>query len=111
MNGDRELPMQVVIDLLNRRFDAMDVRLDDIYTEARKTNGRVNELEKAVSGIHPRVNHLGIEMRDAKADIRGLKQTKEENGENRRIRMWDVWVVAGTILALLGFLKMIGKIG
>ena len=45
--GDEQLPawFQVYREELNRRLTAQDVKLDDIYTESRKTNGRIGKLE------------------------------------------------------------------
>lgn len=110
--------MEVIIQLLNRRFDALeggidriDGRIDVLAENVREANGRTSKNESAISGIHPLVQGLGREMGEVKDEIRTLKQRKEETGENRRIQAWDVWVVTGTILALLGFLKMIGKLG
>lgn len=103
--------MEMIVELLNRRFDNIDVRLDDLTEQVRQTNGRVRNGEQALASLQPRVTGLDREMRDVKSDVKTLKQIKEEGGENRRIRAWDVWVVTGTIIALLGFLKMIGKLG
>jgi hypothetical protein len=111
MAGERrELPMEVIVDLINRRFDAVDVRLDGLTEQVRETNGRVRKSENDISGLQPRVQTLGHEMRDAKVNISALQLRKEETGENRRIRAWDVGLVVTGVGVALAFLKLLGKL-
>jgi predicted nucleic acid-binding Zn-ribbon protein len=111
MAGERrEIPMEMIVELLNRRFDAVDVRLDDLTDQVRETNGRVRKGEHELAGLHPRVETLRHEMRDAKVGIESLKRVKEETGDNRRIRVWDVALVALGVSVALGLLKLLGKL-
>lgn len=111
MAGERrEIPMEMIVELINRRFDGVDVRLDDLTEQVRETNGRVRKGESELAGLHPRVETLRHEMRDAKASIESLKRPKEETGENRRIRAWDVGLVVTGVGVALAFLKLLGKL-
>lgn len=112
-----EIPVQVMVELLNRRFDTIeagidrvDGRIDVLAEQVREANGRTSKNESAISGIHPLVNGLRREMGEVKDDIKGLKQPKDESGENRRIRAWDVGLLSIGIGVTITFLKLIGKL-
>lgn len=95
------MPESVIVELLNRRFDSIDVRLDDLTEQVRETNGRLRTAEGHIANFHPRVRTLEREMSEVR---------KSPTGENRRIRVWDVGMVALGISAAMAFLKLIGKL-
>lgn len=95
--------MEMIIELLNRRFDAVDVRLDDLTDQVRVTNGRVRASEGHIQNLQPRVGGLEREMGS-------VRKSMVETGENRRIRAWDVGLVVTGVGVALAFLKLIGKL-
>lgn len=108
--GDRDVPVEVIVELLNRRFDAIDVRLDDLTDQVRLQNGRVRSNEMALASLSPRMESLRHDMRDVKGDVATLKQRKEETGENRTIKAWHVYYGIACIGITITVLAFLGKL-
>ena len=113
-----ETQQAVIMTLLNRRFDSVeagiervDGRIDVLAEQVRYANGRTGRNETALAGLHPHVDTLRREMRDAKQDIAYLKKPKEEDdGENRTIKAWHVWYGIACIVLTVSVLKFFGKL-
>ncbi len=117
MLGEREMQQAVILELLNRRFDAVeagidrvDGRIDVLAEQVRVANGRTTKNELAWAGIQPHVDTLRREMRDAKGDISELKKPKNDEGENRTIKAWHIYYGVACIGLTIAVLKFFGRL-
>ena len=90
--------MERIERLLTMRFDALDSRVDDLTVQVRETNGRLRAAEGAIADAKPRMVTLEREMGELR------------KGENRRISIWDVWIVLGSIASTVGVMKFFGAL-
>lgn len=86
---------------LNERLTAQDGKLEQIFREARKTNGRVTALE-----AHEREAERVRQDRVTRA--KKISQTREQE-RSRRAHVLELWVTGGCIL-LGGMVANLGHI-
>jgi hypothetical protein len=90
-------------DQIRAGFERTDRVLSSIDARVATQNGNVARNAQAIAVQANRLEAHDREFRDIKA---GLKQT----GDQRRIALWDVYLVLGTIAAVVGVLKFFGRL-
>ena len=90
-------------ELIEQRFDGLDLRIDGLTEQVKETNGRVRAHESKIANHEPR-------LLAAERDIKRLHSPKSEPnaGENRRLTKWDALLVLGAIAATVGVLRFLG---
>lgn len=90
-------------ELIEQRFDGLDLRIDSLTEQVKETNGRVRSHESKLSDHTPR-------LAAAERDIKRLHAPKSEpnDGENRRLTKWDALLVLGAIAATVGVMSFLG---
>lgn len=123
-------------DVTRNDLDTMRDRIESVMREgfigvnARldRQNGRLGTAEVNIANLTPRLGHLEREMGEVgecldgirtqigkvaetvASDARTVARAKEESGEHRRVSVWDVALVCGTVAAVVGFLKFMGML-
>lgn len=93
-------------ELLTQRFDGTDERLDALTAQVRETNGRLRSAETTIADMRPRLVTVEREI----GDVRKSRRAAPESGEHRRIRVWDVGMVALGVSVAIAFFRLIGKL-
>ena len=93
-------------ELIEQRFDNLDLRIDGLTEQVKETNGRVRSHESTLSNHAPR---LSAAERDIKR-MHTPEKAESNAGENRRLTKWDALLVLGAITSTIAVLRLLGML-